>query len=369
MLKQLKSHIILVGTFAVSPFYVMAASPDLESLEKYRTPISLSGSIQPAETLKVQSSVSGRIAQIHVKENQVVAENQLLLTIKNDTQTRQLELAQLQVNISDNNIKDRKRQQELGKVQIQVNENNITDAIQQLELSKVQIEVSSNNVKDLETNVKDIKRRLTDQKALFEQGSSTRSQLDAVQLQYDRSKFALDNSKLALKRVKQEIKGVEIRVKNSKLTLERSKADLKRTELGVENALLNLKKSNQDVELRKEALEDTRVKSKIGGIITNQFSEEGEVINAGAVLFQIINLEQIEIEVQLDEDDLPAIKAGQGVVFTTSSYRNEKFTGTIERISWIANAQTGRFPIYISAKNPDMKLRAGMSAKVYLLMK
>ena len=115
--------------------------------------------------------------------------------------------------------------------------------------------------------------------------------------------------------------------------------------------------------------EDTLIKAKIGGIITAKSFEEGEVISGGAVLFQIIDIKRVEIEVQMAEEDLPMISVGQAVLFTTPSYRDVEFTGKIERISWTADPETGRFPLYVIASNPGLKLRAGMSAKVYLLKK
>ena len=139
--------------------------------------------------------------------------------------------------------------------------------------------------------------------------------------------------------------------------------------LGLENANLGLERSKHDAELREDALEDTLIKAKIGGIITAKSFEEGEVISGGAELFQIIDIKQVEIEVQMAEEDLPMISVGQAVLFTTPSYRDIEFTGKIERISWTADPETGRFPLYVIATNPGLKLRAGMSAKVYLLKK
>ena len=94
----------------------------------YKTPISLTGLIEPSETLQVQSSVGGRVENINVKVNQTIAEDQLLLTLENTSQKRQLELSRIQLKINENNVK-----------------------------------VSENSIKDMETNLKDIKRRLDDE--------------------------------------------------------------------------------------------------------------------------------------------------------------------------------------------------------------
>jgi multidrug resistance efflux pump len=241
----------------------------------------------------------------------------------------------------------------LANVQIKVDENNVKDR-------KNQLEVSRNNVKDLEASLKDILRRLKDEETLFEQGSSTRSQLEVLQLQYFRGEIALKNSILGLERA-------ILNVDNTILSLERSREDIKGSEISVENALIAVERSRHDVELSEDALEDTLIKAKIGGIITAKSFQEGEVITAGAELFQIIDIKQVEIKIQLGEGDLPMISEGQAVVFTTPGYRDIEFSGIIERISWTADPETGRFPLYVKAANPGLKLRAGMTAKVYLL--
>ena len=313
MFNQLKYSKIFFGILLFLPLNGMTATQAVEMSSAHKIPISLSGPINPAKILKVQASGGGRVEVLHVKENQHVSKDQLVLTLNNDTQKRQLKLAEIQIKLAESQIK----------------------------LAETQIEVSSNNVKDLEANLKDIKRRLKDEETLFEQGSSTRSQIDVLQLQYSRGEIALKNV----------ILGRENSI------------------LGLENANLGLKRSKHDVELREDALEDTLIKAKIGGIITAKSFEEGEVISGGAVLFQIIDIKQVEIEVQMSEEDLPMISVGQAVLFTTPSYRDVEFTGKIERISWTADPETGRFPLYVIAKNPGLKLRAGMSAKVYLLKK
>ena len=353
MYNYLKNCKIIIGVFIIWPFFSLATSHGAELSGSFKTPISLTGIIEPAIILNVQSSVGGRVEVLHVKENQHVPKNQLLLTLNNDTQKRQLELTLLQHKVNENNVIDRKRQLKLANVQIKVDENNVKDR-------KNQLEVSRNNVKDLEASLKDILRRLKDEETLFEQGSSTRSQLDVLQLQYLKGEIALKNSILGLERA-------ILNVDNTILSLERSREDIQGSELSVENALIAVERSRYDVELSEDALEDTLIKAKIGGIITAKSFQEGEVITAGAVLFQIIDIKQVEIKIQLGEGDLPMISEGQAVVFTTPGYRDIEFSGIIERISWTADPETGRFPLYVKAANPGLKLRAGMSAKVYLL--
>ena len=74
--------LLVAGFFLIFPLDGMATAQGTELTGAFKTPISLSGAIEPAETLKVQSSVGGRVAVIHVDENQNVIKGQLLLTLK-----------------------------------------------------------------------------------------------------------------------------------------------------------------------------------------------------------------------------------------------------------------------------------------------
>ena len=299
MYKYKKLHKIYFSFLFIWLFGGIFTSWGSEIDGSYKTPISLTGLIEPSETLQVQSSVGGRVENINVKVNQTITEDQLLLTLENTSQKRQLELSRIQLKINENNVK-----------------------------------VSENSIKDMETNLKDIKRRLDDEETLFEQGSSTRSQLESLQLQYNRAVLSLEKTKLAY-----------------------------------ENAILTLERSRHDVDISEDALEDTLLKAKIGGIIAAKLIEEGEMISPGSPIFQIIDISQVKIVIQAEQHDLPMIKKGQAVVFITTSYREKQFTGHIERVDWIADPETGRFPLHIKADNPRLILRAGMSAQVYLLSK
>ena len=93
------------------------------------------------------------------------------------------------------------------------------------------------------------------------------------------------------------------------------------------------------------------------------------MISPGSPVFHIIDISQVKIVIQAEQHDLPMIKRGQSVVFVTPSYRDKQFSGYIERVDWIADPETGRFPLHVKANNPRLMLRAGMSAKVYLLSK
>ncbi|MFL2773371.1 MAG: HlyD family secretion protein [bacterium] len=296
--------------------------------------------------------MGGRITAITVEENDEVQKNQLLLSLKNDAQKQQLELVQLQQKINQNNLRDREQQISLANVQIDSASNTIKDRQRQVKLAETQIEVSKNSLMVQETNLKDIRRRLKDEQTLFEQGSSTKSQLDAVQLELDRGMLSLSNAELNLLKSQQDLEGTMLNLENSKLAKMRAEQELVRAQLGKENAALSLKLSEQDVILKMDNLNDTMIRSKISGIVIKKYYEEGEVVGNGARLFDIVNVDRVEIEVGVKEEDLSRIQIGQKVVFTTPAYPNQRFAGKVDRLSWTANTQDGKFPVFIHAAKP-----------------
>ena len=369
LLKQFsKIQIWIMGVlfFAFGTAHLKALA-NVENLWSARIPISLEGTIRPIEIIREQTSVGGRITAITVEENDEVQKNQLLLSLKNDTQKQQLELAQLQQKINQNNLRDREQQISLAKVQIDSASNTIKDRQRQVKLAETQIEVSKNSLMVQETNLKDIRRRLKDEQTLFEQGSSTKSQLDAVQLELDRGMLSLSNAELNLLKSQQDLEGTMLNFENSKLAKMRAEQELVRAQLGKENAALSLELSEQDVILKMDNLNDTMIRSKISGIVIKKYYEEGEVVGNGARLFDIVNVDRVEIEVGIKEEDLSRIQIGQKVVFTTPAYPNQRFAGKVDRLSWTANTQDRKFPVFIHAANPNLKLRSGMSAKVYMI--
>ena len=390
-------------------FTTIHANQKGDNLWEKRIPISLNGIIQPHESLKIQSSVGGRIIAVNVNENDQVKRDQILLIIKNDNQKQQLKVAELQLRKNQTNLEDSKQQIILSKMkidtsrnrlidserqlnllefQILTSSNNVKDRERQLKISETQINISANSVKDQETNLKDIERRLKDEQTLFEQGSSTKSQLDSVQLQRDRALLALANAKLNLLRTKQDLEGSIISLENAKISLKKAEQDyeggkialenakislkvseqeLKRVKMSSENAEISLKLSEQEVLIRKDALEDTYVKSKISGIVVTKNVEEGEMIGGGSDLFTIINLKKIEVVFEVSESDLPNVELNRPIIFSTPSYPSLYFKAKIQRISWTSNPETGLFPVFALGENKDNLLRIGMSTKIYLL--
>jgi len=180
-----------------------------------------------------------------------------------------------------------------------------------------------------------------------------------------RIELAVSNAQLALKRSESDVTGAELAVKNAQLTLKRSEQDLKRSALGLESAKLQVQLAEKEVAIRKDSLADRTLRARMAGFVSRKLVETGEVIGAGAPLFELVNLDEVEIQVQVPEEDLAQVRDGQPVAFTTPSYPGREFSGKVDRVGLQADAQTRQFPVFVRAANPEWALRAGMTARIY----
>jgi HlyD family secretion protein len=84
-------------------------------------------------------------------------------------------------------------------------------------------------------------------------------------------------------------------------------------------------------------------------------------------LFQIAaDLSQMQVKASIDESDLGQISEGQRVTFTVDAYPNDVFTGSVKqvRLNPVVEQNVVTYAAIITARNPEMKLRPGMTANV-----
>lgn len=73
--------------------------------------------------------------------------------------------------------------------------------------------------------------------------------------------------------------------------------------------------------------------ANVNGTVILRTAEPGEVINSGKTILTVADLGKLEIKVYLPESRLGLIRIGQGVEIEVDSHPDQKYKGTIKRIS------------------------------------
>lgn len=146
-----------------------------------------------------------------------------------------------------------------------------------------------------------------------------------------------------------------------------AKADLQSAEARIKEAKSQLDSSKVD-------LAHTIIRSPIDGIVIDREVSVGQTVAASfqaPVLFQIANdLNKMQVECSVDEADIGKVKEGQKVRFTVDAFPEDSFTGVVTQVRYspevISNVVT--YTTIVEVKNPDLKLRPGMTATVSIVV-
>lgn len=208
--------------------------------------------------------------------------------------------------------------------------------------------------------------------------------VDTAQLNYDKAAKDYDRA-AALHKEKvisdSDMEGAETAFKQSQYALESAKIRLSLLVAGsrpeqIEAARAELERNNAVLKASESLFEDTKITSPIDGTVLTKNFEDGEVVQAGASVATIANLNDMWIKVYIPTDDLPRIKLGQQVEFTVSGSA-EKHPGVIVEIASQGEytpktIQTKKertnivYAVKIQIRNENNVLKPGMPADVVL---
>lgn len=110
--------------------------------------------------------------------------------------------------------------------------------------------------------------------------------------------------------------------------------------------------------------------SPIDGVVLSKAVEEGQTVNAGMstpTLFTIANdLTDMQVVADVDEADIGGVREGQHVSFTVDAYPNDTFEGNVTQVRQEATVTSNvvTYEVVISASNPDLKLKPGLTANI-----
>jgi HlyD family secretion protein len=154
----------------------------------------------------------------------------------------------------------------------------------------------------------------------------------------------------------------------AKEQVEIATATAARAEATVESAKGQLAAARADLAVTSTDLNNAEITTPIDGIVMKRAAEPGQTVAASLqapVLFEIArDLRRIQLEAQVDEADIGAVKEGQQAQFTVDAYRDRKFPAVIERLSFAPEEVDGvvTYKAVLSAANDDLSLRPGMTA-------
>jgi HlyD family secretion protein len=147
-----------------------------------------------------------------------------------------------------------------------------------------------------------------------------------------------------------------------------------------DSALVTLHQAEAAVKMREAAVERARVDlqrttiyAPISGVVITRNIDVGQTVAASfntPTLFLIANdLTRMQIEAMVSEADVGSVEEGQQVTFTVDAFPARQFTGAVRQVRYAptTNQNVVTYITVVDVRNPDLKLRPGMTANVSII--
>ena len=153
----------------------------------------------------------------------------------------------------------------------------------------------------------------------------------------------------------------------AQLKYDLSLAQVKVAEAQIETAKANLSSAKTNVNY-------TTIHSPVNGTVVARNVDVGQTVAASLqapTLFTIAqDLTNMQVDTNVDEADIGRLKVNQDATFTVDSYPGETFKA---KVSQVRNAPTTvqnvvTYDVVLGVKNPDLKLKPGMTANVSVII-
>ena len=138
----------------------------------------------------------------------------------------------------------------------------------------------------------------------------------------------------------------------------------------LEVAKAQTEQTRADLDHARTRLDHTIIRSPVDGIVLSRDVDTGQTVAANfqtPTLFVIAqDLTKMQVITSVDEADIGQVEAGQKVTFSVDAYPSRIFKGMVAQIrnapQTVENVVT--YDVIIEVKNPDLKLKPGMTANV-----
>ncbi|CAN5778368.1 efflux RND transporter periplasmic adaptor subunit [soil metagenome] len=135
----------------------------------------------------------------------------------------------------------------------------------------------------------------------------------------------------------------------------------------VMTARANVANAETQLGLARRALSYALVFSPIDGYVVERNADLGEYVSPTSKVATVVRINPLRIRIDIPEQAISEIRAGQAVSVTTSAWPDKNFSGRIARISPNVTASSRTFSVEADIENSGGALKPGQFATVRIL--
>ncbi len=275
--------------------------------EKITESVYASGIIKSNNQYKVFSTVNGVIAEILVKEGDVVKKGEVIIKLVNTNAQLNTENAALSADYAAINTNAEK-------------------------LNELQIAVNLAKAKMNEDAI--LQQR---QQNLWNQNIGSKYELEQRQLAYKSSATAYQSANLRYIQLQKQIS-------------------------------FQGKQSQNNLKIASSIKNDYSIKADVDGKVYNIIMKQGEMVNTISPVALIGDATNFKMELQVDEFDINKIKLEQKIILSMDSYKGQVFEATVTKINPIMNDRSKSFTIEAIFINQPVTLYPNLTCEANIVL-
>lgn len=143
----------------------------------------------------------------------------------------------------------------------------------------------------------------------------------------------------------------------------------------VASAQADIEVAKADIALQEIDIAKSSIVSPVDGIVLKRAVQPGQTVASSLqapILFTLAeDLKRMQVEANIDEADIGAVKAGQDAQFTVDAYPGKSFPAKIETLEFSPLTTDGvvTYKAILTVDNNELLLRPGMTATAQIIVK
>lgn len=162
----------------------------------------------------------------------------------------------------------------------------------------------------------------------------------------------------------------DIAVAEGQLALAQGQLDLAQRDYDNAVAGLGPNSAEARVAAAEAALNLSVIEAPFSGVITDAFPRPGDQVKAGGVAFQLDDLSQLLVDVQVSEVDINRVEIGQSAVITFDAAPEREYEGQVTGVALAGTIDSGvvNFRVTVELSDPDEFVHPAMTAAVNIVV-
>ena len=298
----------------ISLFFVIAcAKKNIEETQpksgNVTESVYASGVIKAENQYTVFSTVSGFLQKVNVNVGQEIAKGQSLFQIESEKAQLNTDNAQLAYELS----------------------NNSNQLIQ-------------DKISEMELKVQSAKDKLVLDESIYNRSKNVKAYNAISEVDFEKAELAYKNSKSAYAAALKQLSQLKIQLQSEQ------------------------KRNNINLRISQKSQGDFTVKSAFSGELFDVLVKEGTLISPQTPLAIIGKKNSYLLELDVDENDMVRVQAGQKILISMDSYKGQVFDATVDKIYPIMDARSRTFKIEAHFVKPPQKLYPNLTAEANIII-